>query len=137
MLINELTLTTRLVPAVVLAISLAGPLTGHHSLAAEFDTSKPITLRGKVTKVSWMNPHVFLWIDAADSSGRITNWEVESAAPNYLQRLGWVKVSVKPGDTLVIQAWAAKDQANLAKMDEVTLPNGRHLTVGHPGDQTE
>ncbi len=113
----------------------AAPLLAHHSLASEFDTSKPITLRGKITMVSWMNPHVFVWIDAADGSGRVTNWEVESAAPNYLQHLGWGKESVKAGDTVTIRAWIAKDQANLAKMDEVTLPSGKHLTVGHPDDE--
>lgn len=120
--------------ALVLA---AAPAIAHHSLAAEFDTSKPITLRGKITKVSWMNPHVFVWIDAADASGKIINWEVESAAPNFLERLGWAKVSLKAGDTVTIQAWIAKDQANLAKMDEITLPGGKHLMVGHPPGEAQ
>jgi Family of unknown function (DUF6152) len=127
-----------MVPRAVLAALLfaAVPLAAHHSLAAEFDGSKPIVLRGKVTKLDWMNPHVYLWVDAVDAHGVVTNWRVESAAPNYLQRLGWSKGSVRAGDTLTIHGYAAKDEPNLAKMDEVTLPDGRRLTVGHAGDGT-
>lgn len=113
----------------------AAPVLAHHSLAAEFNSSKPIVLRGKITKVSWMNPHVYVWIDAVDDSGKVTNWMVESAAPNYLQELGWVKSTVKEGDTLTIYGFVSKDQPRLAKMDAVTVPDGRRLTVGHPGDR--
>ncbi len=115
----------------------AAPLLAHHSLAAEFDSSKPITLRGKVTKIEWMNPHVYVWIDAVDSGGKATNWRVESAAPNFLRGLGWTKGTVNPGDTLTIQAYISKDQPNLAKMDVAILPDGRRLTVGRPDEGRE
>jgi hypothetical protein len=116
---------------IALWLAAAAPLLAHHSFAAEFDGSKPVTLRGKITKVDWTNPHVYVWIDAVDSNGKVTNWMVESAAPNFLQRLGWAKLSVKAGDSLTIQGYASKDQPHLAKMDVVTLPDGRRLTVGH------
>jgi len=125
------------VPRLTLAALLVFPppvLLAHHSAAAEFDTSKPVVLRGKVTKVAWMNPHVHIWVDVADADGKVTNWELESAAPNYLQRLGWTKQSLKPGDTVTIRAYAAKDQPNMAKTDVVTLPDGRRVTTGHADD---
>jgi hypothetical protein len=106
----------------------------HHSAAAEFDTSKPIVLQGKVTKVAWMNPHVHFWMDVADAPGTITNWELESVAPNYLQRLGWTRQSLKPGDIITVRAFVAKDQPNLAKTDVVTLPGGKRVTTGVAGD---
>jgi hypothetical protein len=68
-----------------------------------------------------MNPHVYVWVDAGGSGGHVTNWKVESAAPNYLQRLGWAKTSVKAGDTMTIQGYVAKDQPNLAKIEVATL----------------
>jgi hypothetical protein len=129
-------MASRLTLAAWLLLAIAA-LDAHHSLAAEFDSSKPVVLHGKITRVDWMNPHVYLWIDAADPDGRVTNWKIESVAPNYLQRLGWAKGSVKAGDTITIRAYAAKDQPLLAKMDEVTLPNGRHLTVGHADDRPQ
>ena len=112
----------------------AAQLPAHHSFAAEFDTSKPVVLHGKVTEVAWMNPHVHIWVDVSDARGNVTNWEVESAAPNYLQRLGWTKQSLKAGDTVTIRAFMAKDEPNLAKTDAVTLPDGRRVTTGHADD---
>jgi len=109
-------------------------LLAHHSFAAEFDGSKPIVLHGKVTKVDWMNPHVYIWVDVTDAGGNVTNWAVESAAPIYLERLGWMKRSLKAGDTVTIRAFIAKDQPNLAKTDAVTLPDGRHVTTGRADD---
>jgi|HubBroStandDraft_1064217.scaffolds.fasta_scaffold467869_2 hypothetical protein len=121
-----------LVPAV--------PVPAHHSLAAEFDGSKPVVLNGKITKVDWMNPHVYVWVDAIEPGGRVTNWKVEGAAPNYLQRLGWAKGSVKIGDMVTIHGYMAKDQpgfsqSRLAKMEVVSLPDGRHWSVGHADDR--
>jgi hypothetical protein len=109
-------------------------LRAHHSASAEFDTSKPVVLRGKVSRVDWINPHVFIWVDVNDDNGKVTNWQVESVAPNYLQRLGWHKQSLKAGDTVTIHAFMAKDQAHLAKTDAVTLPDGRQITTGRAND---
>ena len=120
---------------VVAIVALAVPAAwAHHSFAAEFDSAKPIVLRGRITKIAWMNPHVYLWIDAENSNGKVTNWAVESAAPNYLLRLGWTKQSVKPGDIVTIRAFAAKDQSNLAKSDSVMLPDERVVTTGRADD---
>jgi hypothetical protein len=114
-------------------------LHAHHSAAAEFDTSKPVTLRGKVTKVDWMNPHVFIWVDVPDASGAVTNWQVETVAPNYLRRLGWTKQSLKTGDIVTIQAFHGQRPAAFGKdgrrhaarrQDGHHRPSGRRR--GHP-----
>ena len=125
-----------MVPRLILAALLfpATLLLAHHSFAAEFDGSKPVVLHGKVTKVAWMNPHVYIWVDVADAGGNVMNWAVESAAPIYLERLGWIKQSLKAGDTVTIRAFIAKDQPNLAKTDAVTLPNGRLVITGRADD---
>ena len=125
------------VPRLTLAALLLCPpatLLAHHSAAAEFDTSRPVILQGKVTRVSWMNPHVHIWVDVVDATGKMTNWELESAAPNYLQRVGWTKQSLKAGDTVNIRAYVAKDQPNVAKTDVITLPDGRRVTTGRAAD---
>ena len=116
-------------------LSAAFPVSAHHSFAAEFDSSRPIVLRGKVTKIAWMNPHVHIWVDVSDNAGNATNWELESAAPNYLQSLGWTKQSLKPGDIVAIRAYPAKDQPHLAKTDVVTFPDCRRITTGHADDR--
>ena len=130
-------MVTSMVRRLTLAALLLFPpalLLAHHSFAAEFDGSRPVVLHGKVTKVDWMNPHVYIWVDVADAGGNVTNWAVESAAPIYLERLGWIKQSLKVGDTVTIRAYIAKDQPNLAKTDAVTLPDGRRVTTGRADD---
>ena len=81
-----------------------------------------------------MNPHVHIWIDVMDGRGDVTNWTVESAAPNYLRRLGWTKQSLKVGDTIIVRAFMAKGQKGVAKTDSVTLPDGRTVTTGRADD---
>lgn len=113
----------------------AAPLNAHHSFAAEFDASKPLTLQGTVTRVDWTNPHVFLYVDVADRSGKVNNWRIESAAPNGLIREGWVKNSLKPGDRVTIEAFQAKDESNFAKTTSVLLPGGRKIYTGYADER--
>ena len=96
--------------AIAVFLLSAAPAWAHHSFAAEFDASAPVVLEGKVTKVEWMNPHVYICVDVADNQGRVTNWTVESVAPNYLMRLGWTRKTLRVGDMVVIRAFAAKGQ---------------------------
>src|SRR4029434_11336208 len=74
------------------------PAAAHHSFAAEFDITEPVTLTGKVTKIEWTNPHAFLFIDVQDKqTGTVTNWEIEMGSPNGLTRLGWTRTLLKAG----------------------------------------
>ena len=88
--------------------ALSAPLVAHHSISAEFDTSKPITFTGKVTKVEWMNPHIYTNIEAKDPEGKVVTYRVEGGPPNSLFRQGWRRDTVKPGDTVTVSGIRAK-----------------------------
>ena len=93
-----------------LACASSAPLFAHHAFAAEYDSNKPVTLTGAVTKVDWANPHVYFYIDVKDeASGKVTNWAFEMGAPAVLTRSGWKRSSVKVGDTITIHGTLAKD----------------------------
>jgi hypothetical protein len=111
--------------AVLVMLVAALPILGHHSFAAQYDRTKPITLKGTVTKVEWMNPHIYFYVDVKDEEGRVTNWAVEGGAPSMLYRNGWRIDSLKAGDTVTIEGWLAKDGSNLANMRTATLADGK------------
>src|SRR5580693_5386179 len=111
-------------------IMAAVPVFAHHSFSAEYDRSKPIQLKGTVTKVEWMNPHARFYLDVKDDSGKVTNWEFELGSPNGLMRQGWTRNSMKIGDTINVQGSLAKDGSNLANARTVKLTDGRKLFAG-------
>ena len=110
------------------------PVLAHHSFAAEYDSTKPVTLKGAVTKVEWMNPHARFYIDVKDESGKVTNWELELGSPNGLMRRGWTRNSMKSGDTVVVEGYLAKDGSKLANARQVSLTDGRKLFAGSSDD---
>ncbi|MBZ5579700.1 MAG: hypothetical protein LAP40_24355 [Acidobacteriia bacterium] len=114
---------------------LLGPatLSAHHSFAAEYDASKPVTLKGRVTKVDWVNPHSWVHLDVTDADGKVTNWQCETAPPNILYRQGWRRDSLKEGDEVTIEGFSAKDASATMTANSVTLPSGRRMLAGSNG----
>ena len=124
--------------ALIVAASLlaaAVPTLAHHSFAAEFDTKKPVTLKGVVTKVEWMNPHAWFYIDVTDDQGKVEHWQCETGAPIELLRRGWRKNNLKVGDQVTVEAFRAKDATNTVSARVVTLPDGRKVFSGSATDE--
>ncbi len=122
------------ISALLLGLSLMGmPTFAHHSVSAEFDLSKRITLEGRVTKIEWMNPHVYLYVDVS-ADGKTSNWACETAGPNTLSRQGWSRSSLKIGDRITVVGFKARDGSLVASAREITLANGRKVFVGSPYD---
>jgi hypothetical protein len=120
--------------AVIFGLVVPGvPAFAHHSVSAEFDLSKRITLEGRVTKIEWMNPHVYLYVDV-DANGKTANWACETAGPNTLARQGWSRSSVNIGDRITVVGYRARDGSYVASAREIVLPNGRKVFVGSPYD---
>jgi|SRR5215471_5503625 len=115
-----------LVAAVALSAS-AVPVFAHHSFAAEFDTAKPVNLTGVVTKVEWMNPHTYFYVDVKDAqSGKVTNWACEMGSPNGLTRQGWTRNTLKVGMVVSLEGTQAKDGTKRANARNVTV-DGKKL----------
>ena len=112
----------------------AMPLAAHHSFAAEYDSSKPIKFTGKVTKVEWLNPHIYVYLDAKDDSGKNVNYAVEGGAPNGLFRQGWRKESLKVGDSVSVEGFLAKDGSNTVNARSWVLPSGKKVFGGNNED---
>ena len=123
---------------VIASFSLLGgaaPIWAHHAFAAEFDSSKPIKLRGVVTKMEWINPHAWIHIDVKNPDGTVTSWMVEGGSPNTLLRNGFTKASLPVGTEIVVDGYQAKDASNKLNGRDITFPDGRKLFVGSNGQQ--
>jgi len=106
------------------------PMLAHHSFSAEFDSTKPVTLKGSITKVEWLNPHIWLYLDVKDDAGKAVRWQCEGGAPNSLTRNGWTKNALKEGDAVTITGTLAKDKSSTCNASSVTLPDGRRVFAG-------
>ena len=122
----------RLFAALCLALAPVAA-SAHHSFAAQYDASKTVTLQGTITKVEWMNPHTYFYVDVADDKGKLVNWAVEGGAPNVLYREGWKPTSLKAGDKVTITGSLAKNGSNLINATSFKLPDGRCVFAGTSG----
>ena len=110
----------------------AAPLAAHHSVQAQFDLEKPIQLNGTVTKVEWINPHSYLFIDVKDASGKVKKWAFEMAGPGALRRAGLSRADrggLKPGDAITVNGVLAKDGTDSGLVKTITMSDGRVFTI--------
>jgi hypothetical protein len=119
-----------------LVVAAAQPVATHHSFAAEFDANKTITLKGAVTKIEWMNPHIWVYLDVKDEQGGLQRWQCEGGPPNTLTRNGWSQNSLKVGDQITIDGALAKDGSKTCNARAVKLPDGRSVFAGSSGGDT-
>ena len=128
------TLSGLLTTAVGIALlAAAPPVVSHHAFAAEFDDTKPVKLRGKITKMEWINPHAWMHLQVTDEDGNTQNWMIEAGPPGALVRRGWSKSSVRPGTEVLVEGYQATDGALRANGRDVTFPDGRRLFAGSSG----
>jgi hypothetical protein len=118
---------------VLLLCGAATSVSAHHAFAAEFDGNKPVTFKGTITKMEWINPHCWLHIDVTNPDGTVQNWAVEAGTPSVLFRRGFTKESLVPGTQIVIDGYQAKDGSHRANGRDLTFPDGRKLFMGSSG----
>ena len=125
---------TLLIAASAAALFTASaPLWAHHAFSAEFDANAPVTLRGPVTKVEWINPHAWIHMEVKTPAGKSEIWMVEGGTPNTLQRRGITRESIKIGTPIVVAGFQAKDGRLRANGRDITFPDGRTLFMGSSG----
>jgi Family of unknown function (DUF6152) len=114
---------------------LTAPLVAHHGFETEYDATKKVSLAGVVTEVVWKNPHMRVYVDVTDASGKVTNWNLELTSPNTVQRQGWGRNDLKPGDKVTFEGFAGKVVESRASLLSISkVGEGRPLFVqGGPG----
>jgi hypothetical protein len=114
-------------------LAAAVPTVAHHAFASEFDANRPVKIEGTVTKMDWVNPHSWLYVDVKGADGTIENWAVEAGAPNAMFRRGFRRDSLPVGTYVLVDGWMAKNKARTMNGRNIKLMNGQTLFVGSSG----
>jgi hypothetical protein len=126
------TRTCALIVLAIVTLTACGPIFAHHGNAA-YDETKPVTLKGTVTRFAWANPHTQIFFDVKDSKGNVAHWSVETLSPGKLARDGWTQDAVKPGDQVTITCSPAKDGTPKGFLKQIAFSDGRQLgMLEHP-----
>jgi hypothetical protein len=124
----------RIAAGIVAAIALVAPTAlAHHSFSAEFDSNKPVELKGTVVRVEWINPHTWIHIDVKKTDGAVERWMIEGGTPNTLLRRGLTRESLPVGTEIIVDGYKAKNGTNRANGRDVTFPDGKKLFMGSSG----
>lgn len=127
--------TLRPIPLTLLVLAGAAvPAWAHHSFSAMYDAQKPVRLSGVLSKVEWTNPHSYFHIDIQGRDGAVTTWAAEGAGPGALSRRGFNRGDIKVGDQIIVDGYLARSGAKIIDARRVTLPDGRVVSGGTPGD---
>jgi hypothetical protein len=127
--VGQLMMNTKLCVLLIATLwGVSGTVNAHHSFAAVFDVNSPIELSGTVTKVEWMNPHAWVYLDIEDEDGNASNWAFELGSPNGLMRRGWTRKSIQIGHKIRITGYRARDGSRRGNVKSVVLDNGTELT---------
>ena len=117
----------------LLVAGAPAPATAHHAFAAEFDSNRPVSFKATVTKVEWVNPHVWIHVEVKRPDGKAEPWAIEGGTPNVLFRRGFTKQSLVPGTEIAVDGYQAKDGTRRANGRDLTLPDGKKLFLGSSG----
>jgi len=132
------------VAGAVFLVGVHSTAMAHHSFAAEFDADQPVTLKGTITRMEWINPHSWIHVDVENADGTVTPWMIEGGTPNTLIRRGFTMENVKAGTRITIEGFRARNGSNRANGADLILPDGTRLFMGsrgtgapgeEPGDQ--
>ena len=116
--------------ALIGAIAMPSSAPAHHAFAAVFDPDRPLDITGTVTKVEWMNPHIWFYVDIETADGSVENWAFEMGSPNSLVRRGWRHDSLKVGETVTVAGWHARDGTLRGAVGSIVLASGERLFGG-------
>jgi hypothetical protein len=117
----------------LLLAGATAPASAHHAFAAEFDSKRPVSFKATVTKVEWVNPHVWIHVEVKRPDGKAEPWAIEGGTPNVLFRRGFTKQSLAPGTEISVDGYQAKDGTRRANGRDLTLPDGKKLFLGSSG----
>jgi hypothetical protein len=117
----------------LVAFAATVPVLAHHAFSAEFDANAPVTLKGPITKIEWINPHTWIHMESKAKDGKTEEWMVEGGTPNTLQRNGITRESIQVGTIIVVSGYRAKDGRMRANGRDITFPDGRTLFMGSSG----
>jgi hypothetical protein len=131
-------MSNRFPSGIWLIAMLAMPVWAHHSITAEFDTSKSFTVQGTLTKIEWVNPHAYVYLDSKDDKGVVTSYSFETGPPGNLRRAGVLRTMFVVGESVTIEAYAAKDGSrHLGLVKAYHFADGRNIIMGKDPKEIE